>query len=59
MGFSLQCGLYLQVLPPDVPSPLPDSYKARVALLGCGPASISAATFLGRYFLRFYLSRTV
>jgi len=37
-----------QVLPPDVPSPLPDSYKARIGLLGCGPASISAATFLGR-----------
>ena len=37
-----------QVLPPDVPSPLPESYKARIGLLGCGPASISAATFLGR-----------
>jgi len=37
-----------QVLPPSVPSPLPDSYKAKIALLGCGPASISAATFLGR-----------
>jgi len=37
-----------QVLPPDVPSPLPDSYKAKIGLFGCGPASISAATFLGR-----------
>merc|ERR1719445_1336942 len=37
-----------QVLPPEVPSPLPESYKARIALFGCGPASISAATFLGR-----------
>jgi len=27
---------------------LPDSYKAKIALLGCGPASISCATFLGR-----------
>lgn len=27
---------------------LPDSYKARVAFIGCGPASISAATFLAR-----------
>jgi len=37
-----------QVLPPDVPSPLPESYKAKIGLIGCGPASISAATFLGR-----------
>jgi len=37
-----------QVLPPDVPCPLPASYHAKIALLGCGPASISAATFLGR-----------
>ena len=37
-----------QVLPPDVPSPLPESFKVKVALLGCGPASISAATFLAR-----------
>ena len=27
---------------------LPDSYKAKVALIGCGPASISCATFLAR-----------
>jgi len=37
-----------QVLPPDVPNPLPESYRSKIALLGCGPASISAATFLGR-----------
>ena len=37
-----------QVLPPSVPSPLPESYKAKIGLIGCGPASISAATFLGR-----------
>jgi dihydropyrimidine dehydrogenase (NADP+) len=37
-----------QVLPPDVPNPLPESYKSKIAMLGCGPASISAATFLGR-----------
>lgn len=27
---------------------LPDSYKAKIALIGCGPASISCASFLGR-----------
>jgi len=37
-----------QVLPPTVPEPLPDSYKQKIALLGCGPASISCATFLAR-----------
>jgi len=37
-----------QVLPPDVPSPLPESYKSKIGLIGCGPASISAGTFLGR-----------
>ena len=37
-----------QVLPPDVPDPLPESYMAKIGLFGCGPASISAATFLGR-----------
>lgn len=40
--------LLFQVLPPSVPSPLPDSYKAKIGLLGCGPASISCATFLAR-----------
>lgn len=37
-----------QVLPPDVPDNLPESYQAKIALIGCGPASISCATFLGR-----------
>lgn len=37
-----------QILPPEVPSPLPDSFKVKVGLLGCGPASISCATFLAR-----------
>jgi len=37
-----------QVLPPDVPSPLPERFQAKIGLLGCGPASISAATFLAR-----------
>ena len=27
---------------------LPNSYRAKIALFGCGPASISCATFLGR-----------
>jgi len=27
---------------------LPESYKTKIALVGCGPASISCATFLGR-----------
>ena len=29
-----------QVLPPTVPSPLPESYKQKIGLIGCGPASI-------------------
>ena len=37
-----------QVLPPSVPSPLPLSYQAKICLIGCGPASISCATFLAR-----------
>ncbi|XP_050717874.1 dihydropyrimidine dehydrogenase [NADP(+)]-like [Eriocheir sinensis] len=37
-----------QVLPPEVPENLPESFKAKIALVGCGPASISCATFLGR-----------
>jgi len=37
-----------QVLPPSVLSPLPLSYRAKVCLFGCGPASISCATFLAR-----------
>ncbi len=27
---------------------LPDSYHAKIALVGCGPASISCATYLAR-----------
>ena len=27
---------------------LPESYRAKIALIGCGPASISCATFLAR-----------
>ena len=27
---------------------LPESYKSKIALIGCGPASISCATFLAR-----------
>jgi len=27
---------------------LPESYRARIAMVGCGPASISCATFLAR-----------
>jgi len=37
-----------QVLPPSVPDPLPEAYKAKVSLIGCGPASIGCATFLAR-----------
>jgi len=37
-----------QVLPPNVPSPLPESYKQKIGLIGCGPASIGCATFLAR-----------
>ena len=29
-----------QVLPPTIPSPLPESYKQKIGLIGCGPASI-------------------
>ena len=39
-----------QVRDPSLPplDQLPDTYKAKVALIGCGPASISCATFLAR-----------
>eukprot|EP01111_Echinosteliopsis_oligospora_P010363 TRINITY_DN3210_c0_g1_i1.p1 TRINITY_DN3210_c0_g1~~TRINITY_DN3210_c0_g1_i1.p1 ORF type:complete len:857 (-),score=256.39 TRINITY_DN3210_c0_g1_i1:580-3150(-) len=39
-----------QIRDPNLPpiSSLPDSYKAKIALIGCGPATISCATFLGR-----------
>jgi len=39
-----------QIRDPSLPplEELPESYHAKVALLGCGPASISCATFLAR-----------
>eukprot|EP00106_Octopus_bimaculoides_P021562 XP_014789004.1 PREDICTED: dihydropyrimidine dehydrogenase [NADP(+)]-like [Octopus bimaculoides] len=39
-----------QIRDPSLPSieNLPNSYRAKIALLGCGPASISCATFLAR-----------
>lgn len=39
-----------QIRDPSLPplDKLPASYKAKIALVGCGPASISCATFLGR-----------
>ena len=35
---------------PTLPSPadMPAAYKQKIALVGCGPASISCATFLAR-----------
>ena len=39
-----------QVLDPTLPpaGARPDSFKAKIALIGCGPASISCSTFLAR-----------
>ncbi|XP_042884365.1 dihydropyrimidine dehydrogenase [NADP(+)]-like [Penaeus japonicus] len=37
-----------QIRPPHIPKDLPESYDAKIALVGCGPASVSCATFLGR-----------
>lgn len=39
-----------QILPPDLPpaNKRPESYSKPIALIGCGPASISCATFLAR-----------
>ena len=39
-----------QIRDPSLPplEELPESYEAKVALVGCGPASISCATFLAR-----------
>ncbi len=39
-----------QVRDPSLPSheQLPPSYKAKIGLIGCGPASMSCATFLAR-----------
>uniref|UniRef100_A0A4W4FIT6 Dihydropyrimidine dehydrogenase [NADP(+)] n=1 Tax=Electrophorus electricus TaxID=8005 RepID=A0A4W4FIT6_ELEEL len=39
-----------QVRNPNLPPPeeMPDSYHSKIALIGCGPASISCASFLAR-----------
>ena len=39
-----------QIRDPALPplEELPASYKAKIAMIGCGPASISCATFLAR-----------
>ncbi|XP_033636477.1 dihydropyrimidine dehydrogenase [NADP(+)]-like [Asterias rubens] len=39
-----------QIRNPSLPPPdqLPESFNSKIALLGCGPASISCATFLAR-----------
>lgn len=39
-----------QIRDPSLPSleELPESYRAKIALFGCGPASISCATYLAR-----------
>lgn len=40
-----------QVRNPGLPPPeqMPESYHSKIALIGCGPASISCATFLARF----------
>ncbi|XP_073797031.1 dihydropyrimidine dehydrogenase [NADP(+)] isoform X5 [Danio rerio] len=39
-----------QIRNPDLPPPdqMPESYHSKIALIGCGPASISCASFLAR-----------
>ena len=39
-----------QVRNPDLPPPddMPESFHAKIALIGCGPASISCASYLAR-----------
>lgn len=39
-----------QIRNPELPQAceMPESYHAPIALIGCGPASISCASFLGR-----------
>lgn len=39
-----------QIRNPNLPpiDEMPSSYRSKIALIGCGPASISCATFLGR-----------
>lgn len=47
--------VFMQMRVPQVRDPnakpldqLPDSYRAKISLIGCGPASVSCATFLAR-----------
>jgi len=49
------CDIFKQMNVPQIRDPslppldqLPPSYKAKIALIGCGPASVSCASFLGR-----------
>eukprot|EP00357_Protocruzia_adherens_P000648 CAMPEP_0115047432 /NCGR_PEP_ID=MMETSP0216-20121206/49297_1 /TAXON_ID=223996 /ORGANISM="Protocruzia adherens, Strain Boccale" /LENGTH=1031 /DNA_ID=CAMNT_0002430615 /DNA_START=105 /DNA_END=3202 /DNA_ORIENTATION=- len=37
-----------QIPDPSLPKDLPKSYETPIALVGCGPASVTAASFLGR-----------
>lgn len=37
-----------QIRDPNLPTELAESYRTKIALIGCGPASISCATFLAR-----------
>lgn len=37
-----------QIRDPNLPANLPGSYRTPIALIGCGPASISCATYLAR-----------
>lgn len=37
-----------QIRPPYLPDKMPEAYNQKIALIGCGPASMSCATFLGR-----------
>ncbi|XP_052399154.1 dihydropyrimidine dehydrogenase [NADP(+)] isoform X1 [Carassius gibelio] len=39
-----------QIRNPDLPPPdqIPESYHSKIALIGCGPASVSCASFLAR-----------
>ena len=40
---------FRQIHDPDLDlASLPSSYKSKIALVGCGPASVSCATFLAR-----------
>lgn len=37
-----------QIKNPNLPANLPESYNEKIAIIGCGPASISCASFLAR-----------